>query len=247
MVQLTTNKNIPVRGPETVTKMWTLRKKGPSNSICQTSKECNLPKFSIENSLFCNNSMMVGAIQKKRPSPLAPPTVEIRAQEIETERRNARGTARSGVYFNNQLIFDRRHPAQLEYKAILESKVPDLPVGIPLAEPPRLFTSASKPALKKIAPMKKKESLSQPRCSTSRNGGSIDVGEGKPSNRTRRNEGIISIPKRLPREEYLFLEAAILLSASKASSISEIQETCLSLRKKLWPSRDKSRRGDSGH
>lgn len=223
--------------------MWDLRKKGlsPSNSRCQPTQESDLPKFSNENSLFCNNSMMVGSIQKKRPSPLAPPIVGIRAHEIETERRNARGTARSGVYFNNHQIFDSRHPAQVEYKAIFESKVPDLPVGIPLAEPPRLFTSASKPALKKIVPMKRKESLSQPTRSMSGKG-SIDVGKEKPSSRTRCNEGIISIPKRLSREEYLFLEAAILLSASKASSISEIQETCLRLRKKLWPSPDNSRR-----
>lgn len=126
-----------------------------------------------------------------------------------------------GVYFENKRITDTRlYPAQMKYNPFHVTNLPELPVGVPLAKPPRL-------ALTK--PTKYGEPLSAPKASTARitpitnsNSPSIQL-SCKENERIKQNTSqhrghrrIVSITNKinvLSKEEKVFLEAATLLSS----------------------------------
>ncbi len=125
-----------------------------------------------------------------------------------------------GVYFENKRIIDTRlYPAQMKYNPFHVPNLPELPVGVPLGKPPRLFRAK----LTKYG-----ESLSVPKASTARdsptnnrNSPSIEMsckGKGKNeqnhSEHTRGQTSVLITNKMnvLSKEETAFLEAAALLS-----------------------------------
>lgn len=93
--------------------------------------------FSKTNVLVCSNIASNGTNKMKRTvSPL--PSVLYKTCEITQQRRKFVGISKPGVYFENRRLSGRRHPAQATYNPFYVSKLPDIPVGTPLAKPPRL-------------------------------------------------------------------------------------------------------------
>ena len=127
-----------------------------------------------------------------------------------------------GVYFENKRVIDTRlYPAQMKYNPFHVPNLPELPIGVPLAKPPRL-------PLARLT--KYGESLPVPKASTARvtptnerDSPSIEMSckekeakeEEKPPKHTRGHRRVVSITNKvneLSKEEQVFLEAAALLS-----------------------------------
>ena len=180
-------------------------------------------------SSLIHSSTPTNPADKAAKSSLLTPGKTNKIYEIITQQEISNQSMRYGVYINNCEIFDKRHPAQVQYKAFHVTKMPDLPVGLPLAKPPHLCVHNhpilpifSQPTTEESLSTKIEDSSSEPEielaCSRKRlvdgeNDGKIKE---KPSKCTRLNNTKASISsKKLSKEERLFLDAAIALSASK--------------------------------
>jgi hypothetical protein len=117
----------------------TLRKNGLSLSTLRRCF-CNTDKSAFSKTFFLVYSSCIMENRANEKKRIGPPTQNNANNtfEIKIKQETPRQITRSGVYFNNHEILDTRHPAQVEYNTFFATEVPDLPIGIPLAKPPRL-------------------------------------------------------------------------------------------------------------
>ncbi len=189
--------------------------------------------------LVCSNITSNSTNKMKRTvSPL--PRVPYMACENTPQQRTPVGNSKPGVYFENRRVTSRSHPAQTTYKPFFVSKLPDIPVGTPLARPPRLafakpsplpFVLSPPPTRKVPVPTNVIESFLRPKTTplhtpllhTPQHARRVSVDKTDEENEkienrnTTNNNAASSLSKKaLSKEERVFLEAAtMMLSAAK--------------------------------
>eukprot|EP00537_Pseudo-nitzschia_pungens_P004133 CAMPEP_0172374748 /NCGR_PEP_ID=MMETSP1060-20121228/57324_1 /TAXON_ID=37318 /ORGANISM="Pseudo-nitzschia pungens, Strain cf. cingulata" /LENGTH=275 /DNA_ID=CAMNT_0013101547 /DNA_START=208 /DNA_END=1035 /DNA_ORIENTATION=+ len=149
---------------------------------------------------------------------------------LNTKTNPSNTMLRSGVYFNNSEVLNTIHPAQVSHVKGEVIKVLNLPVGMPLAKPPRLgsfYKGVLPPITENITDMKTlrrkevvrqfKEKIQERKKRREKEGSKHEKPEGKPLKRIRIENTAFhsSSGNSLSSEERLFFEAAVALSSSE--------------------------------
>mmetsp|Transcript_4137 Transcript_4137/g.8941 ORF Transcript_4137/g.8941 Transcript_4137/m.8941 type:complete len:231 (+) Transcript_4137:519-1211(+) len=192
------------------------------------------PSWRMEDFLKVSSFALSSFASKGTNEKPATPNITDTTNQINTKHEPSKQITRSGVYFNNREICNAIHPAQMRYDVRHVTKVPNLPVGMPLGKPPRLRvvnheflppiprTYNDEPLPGKINASPSGTEPSHARKPAKRKKESILGGkpECKPSKRTRVVK-IASINNcnsgnKLSNEQHLFFEAAIALSSGRS-------------------------------
>ena len=164
----------------------------------------------------------------------ATPQITNTTNQINTQHEPSNKITRSGVYFNNREICNAIHPAQMKYDMRHVTKVPNLPVGMPLGKPPRLRvvnhellppiprTYNDKSLPEKINASPSGTEPLHARKPAKRKKESIR--DGKPESKPPKHTRVVEIASinnctfgnRLSNEEHLFFEAAIALLSGRS-------------------------------